>query len=62
MMLKRAKAYDCDHCRDSGTIARHTHGGGYKCAGPVPEDARGCYEDFCDQCPEGAAARREWNR
>ena len=25
----------------------------------VPEDARGCYEDICERCPEGRKAQRE---
>lgn len=53
-----AKSYECELCRDSGVVARFTRSGGYKCAGPFPDDARGCYEDLCD-CPEGVKARRE---
>lgn len=56
--MKPAKAYECEQCRDYGTIARHTGSGSYRCAGPVPDDARGCYEDYCD-CPEGAKLIRE---
>lgn len=51
--------FECEWCKDSGTIARFTRTGGYKCAGPVPEDARGCYEDICERCPEGRKAQRE---
>lgn len=52
---------ECERCKDSGTIARFTSTGHYKCAGPVPEDARRCFEDFCE-CPEGAKLEREWHR
>lgn len=49
---------ECEQCKDSGVIARFTRTGEYKCAGPVPDHARGCYEDLCS-CPEGQKARRE---
>lgn len=52
------KPYECDHCRDSGTVARFVSTGNYKCAGPVPDNARGCYETYCD-CPIGMGLRRE---
>lgn len=59
--MKPAKAYDCETCKDSGTVARFTSNGNYKCAGPVPEDARRCFEAFCD-CPQGASLQREEHR
>jgi hypothetical protein len=55
----RQKSYDCEQCRDSGTVARSSITGMYKFAGPVPEDARRVYEDFCDDCAEGQKMRRE---
>jgi hypothetical protein len=39
---------DCDRCHDNGTIARSVRDGSYRCAGPVPDYAKGVYEAFCD--------------
>jgi len=41
---------DCRHCAGSGEIACFTRNGHYKCAGPVPDDARGCFAVKCDEC------------
>lgn len=46
----------CDLCKDYGIVARRVNTGAYVCAGPVPEDARRVYEDFCG-CEEGEQMR-----
>jgi hypothetical protein len=51
----------CDLCKDYGIVARRVNTGTYVCAGPVPEDARRVYEDFCE-CEEGQRMRSEDRR
>ena len=41
---------ECPRCAGSGEIACFTRNGHYKCAGPVPDDARGCFPAKCDEC------------
>lgn len=41
---------ECEHCKGWGEIACFTRNGHYKCAGPVPEDARGVFPSKCDKC------------
>lgn len=40
----------CDHCNGSGEIALKAWTLTYKCAGPVPEDARGVVVEECSWC------------
>ena len=60
-VMNSAKHYGCELCRDSGICAHYTSNGHYKCAGPVPEDARHCFEAFCT-CPLGVQMEREERR
>jgi hypothetical protein len=41
---------ECSKCRGSGEIACRTRDGSYKCAGPVPDDARGVFSVNCFEC------------
>ncbi len=41
---------ECEYCKGSGEVAYFTRNGHYKCAGPVPDDARGCFPGKCPQC------------
>ena len=49
---------ECDRCNDSGTIACRSRDGSYRCPGPVPDDARGVFESYCD-CAIGRRLHRE---
>ena len=41
---------ECSKCKGSGEIACFTRNGHYKCAGPVPDDARGVFSATCFEC------------
>jgi len=41
---------ECEHYKGSGEIACFTRNGHYKCAGPVPDDARGVFAGKCYEC------------
>lgn len=40
----------CKRCNQSGEIAVSARTGLYRCAGPVPDDARGVVAMTCDEC------------
>jgi hypothetical protein len=40
----------CEYCNGSGEIACSTRTGRYRCAGPVPDDARGVFAGTCYEC------------
>jgi hypothetical protein len=53
---------DCELCNDTGLGAkRNRYPCAYVCPGPVPDDARGVFEAFCD-CEVGESARRRDRR
>ena len=55
---KMGKA-ECELCRVSGLVAVSISGLAHRCVGPVPEGARGVYEEFCT-CVEGKILERLW--
>lgn len=48
---------ECDLCKYSGLVVINIRSNTYRCAGPAPENARGCTEQYCN-CHEGMEARR----
>ena len=48
----------CELCKDSGVVALSTRNGAYRCAGPVPDYAKGVYEGYCE-CDLGRRLLRE---
>lgn len=59
----------CSRCQGSGTIALWARNLLYAGPGPVPEDARGVCEAWCDGCAYGRdrkaaedQRRREWRQ
>ena len=41
---------ECSLCNGSGEIALNAWTLAYKCAGPVPDDARGVVAEICPKC------------
>lgn len=41
---------ECECCRGSGELAYRTRDGSFKCAGPVPDDAKGVFVGKCYDC------------
>lgn len=52
----------CERCNDTGVIGVWIRSGNYRAPGPVPEDARGTYETWCDECEIGAKGRNAERR
>jgi DnaJ-class molecular chaperone len=41
---------ECSRCNGSGEVALNAFTLAYKCAGPVPDDARGVVSETCARC------------
>jgi hypothetical protein len=41
---------ECERCNGSGELAYRTRDGSFKCAGPIPDDARGVSSGKCYEC------------
>ena len=52
---------NCEMCNDTGWMCCFIRSGEWKCAGPAPDDARGCYDVTCE-CEEGDARRYEFRQ